>query len=163
MGRNGSNVTDQQSDELSLSAPLVAGLGLVAGGLISAGTVAAGVSVTVSDFDVVSLVAGVLALALLVWGLYSATRGTYRRGVGALAGGAGFVMVFLAPQARSAPLFAGTGALTVTLSGLFLIAVGLGYVLVTVDDTEPSDSESSAEQGDESTDEIDESADETDE
>jgi len=133
-------VIDQEPDSSTRSTPLVTGIGLVAASVVAAGTTAAGVSVPVGGFKMISLGAGALALALLVGGLRSATRGAYRQGVGALSGGAGLVLIFLAPQARSEPLFVGTGALIVALSGLFLVAEGFGYVLVEVDDTDADDS-----------------------
>jgi len=141
-------VIDRESDGPTRLAPLVTGIGLVAASLVAAGTTAAGVSVPVGGFDVISLAAGVLALALLVWGLLAATQGAYRQGVGTLSGGAGLVLVFLAPQARSEPLFVGTGALIVALGGLFLIAEGFGYVLVEVDDTDAEESASVADDAD---------------
>ncbi|MFB6200852.1 MAG: hypothetical protein ABEI98_02465 [Halorhabdus sp.] len=149
-------MTDQQPDGLTFSAPLAAGVGLVVASVIAAGSTAVGVSVSVSSFDAISLLAGLLAIGLLVWGLSAVTRGAYRRGVGTLSGAAGFVLVFLAPQSRSEPLFVGTGAIILALSGLFLIAEGFGYVLVAVDDTDgdtdqPGD-EDDTEQSDDGTD-----------
>lgn len=138
---------DQESTGPAQPVPLVVGGGLVLASVVVAGAAAIGFTTTVGGYDVRSVAAGVVALALVVWGLFAATRGTYRRGVGALSGGAGLVLIFLAPQARSELLFVVTGALVVALSGLFLIAEGFGYVLVAVDDTDdaPADEESTAE------------------
>ncbi|WP_181686090.1 hypothetical protein [Halorhabdus salina] len=131
-------MTQRDLDDSTLSVPIVAGLGLVAASIVFAGRTAADVTVRVSGYDVIALVASALAVGLCVWGLLSATRGAYRRGVGALSGSAGMTMVFLAPQARSGPLFVGTGAVILVLSGLFMIGEGLGYELVAVDDTNDS-------------------------
>ncbi|WP_248299391.1 hypothetical protein [Halorhabdus amylolytica] len=136
LGANWANVIDQEPNGPTRSAPLVTGIGFVVASVLAAVATAAGVSIRVGGFDAISIGAGLLALALLVWGLRSATRGTYRQGVGALSGGAGLVLIFLAPHARSAPLFVGTGALILALGGLFLIAEGFGHVLVAVDDTD---------------------------
>ncbi len=133
---NRTDVIDQKPDGPTRSAPMVTGIGFVVASVVAAVATAVGVSIRVGGFDVISLGAGLFALALLVWGLRSATKGVYRQGVGALSGGAALVLVFLAPLTRSKPLFVGTGALILAFSGLFLIAEGFGYVLVAVDDTD---------------------------
>jgi hypothetical protein len=141
-------VTRGDLDDSTLSVPIVAGLGLVAASIVFAGRTAADVTVRISGYDVIALLAGALAVGLCIWGLLSATQGAYRRGVGGLSGAAGMVMVFLAPQARSGPLFVGTGAVFLFLSGLFLIADGLGYELVAVDDRGDVESDAVGEETD---------------
>ncbi|WP_158853791.1 hypothetical protein [Halorhabdus sp. CUG00001] len=138
-------MTQGDLDDSTVSVPIVAGLGLVATSVVFAGRTAAGVTVRISGYDVIALTAGTLAVGLGVWGLLAATRGAYRRGVGALSGSAGMAMVFLAPQARSGPLFVGTGAMILVLSGLFMIAEGLGYELVAVDDDEDGEASTAQE------------------
>lgn len=130
-------MTTREPTDWTAAEPVIGGIALVIAGIASAGVVALDLSVRLGGYELLCIVAGVAAIGLGTVGLYAATTGRYRSGVGSLSGAAGFTLVFLAPFARSALLFAVVGGLTLVLSGLFLIATGFGYAVV-VDDTGPT-------------------------
>ncbi|WP_275883599.1 hypothetical protein [Halorhabdus sp. BNX81] len=125
--------TRESTDPMAIE-PLICGIALAIAGVVAAGAFALDLRVRLGSYEVLSVIAGVLAIGLGTWGLYAATKGRYRTGVGSLSGAAGFTLVFLAPLAKSPLLFAVVGGLFLALSGLFLIATGYGYAVV-VDDT----------------------------
>ncbi|WP_148290920.1 hypothetical protein [Halorhabdus tiamatea] len=135
-------MTTRESDDWMAAEPVIGGIALVFAGIVAASVHAVGATIRIGGYELLSVVAAAAAIGLGTWGLYAATEGRYRTGVGSLSGAAGFTLVFLAPLARSAVLFAAVGGLFLVLSGLFLIATGFGYAVV-VDDTAqaPADDE----------------------
>lgn len=136
MRSNPSVVIRELPQESVTWAPTVAGLSLIGIAVISLGVI-----VSVGQNEAIAVIAGIMALGFCVWGLFSATKGAYREGVGSLSGGAGLVLVFVAPLSQSVLWFTVTGGLVVLFSGVFLLAGGLGYEVLSIDDGAGSDTD----------------------